>query len=155
MTIDRVTEDKRRYMPLLLEADEQESMIERYLDEGEMYVMSDGGAAVAVCVLVPYGGRDVEIRNPAVAAEYRGRGYERMMIGHALDVCRPRYGRVYVGTGDVPSTVGFYRACGFRHSHRVANFFTDNYDHPIVECGTVLRDMVYLVIEPDRSCAKF
>jgi len=25
----------------------------------------------------------------------------------------------------------------------VKNFFTDNYDHPIIECGILLRDMVY------------
>lgn len=155
MTVERIIENKRQYMPLLLEADEQESMIERYLDRGEMYVMSDGGSAVAVCVLAPYGGQDIEICNLAVAAGYRRRGYGRMMIDYVLDKCRGRCCHVYVGTGDVPSTVGFYRACGFRPSHRVANFFTDNYDHPIVECGTVLQDMVYLAIEPDRHPVKF
>ena len=40
-----------------------------------------------------------------------------------------------VGTGDVPGTLGFYRNCGFKYSHRIKNFFTDNYDHPIVEDG--------------------
>ena len=33
---------------------------------------------------------------------------------------------------------------GYAESHRVKNFFTDHYDHPIVEAGVVLRDMVYL-----------
>lgn len=27
---------------------------------------------------------------------------------------------------------------------RIKNFFTDNYDHPIFECGVQLIDMVYL-----------
>ncbi len=49
-----------------------------------------------------------------------------------------------VGTGDVPSTVGFYLHCGFTYSHRVENFFTDHYDHPIIEDGIRLKDMVYL-----------
>ncbi len=49
-----------------------------------------------------------------------------------------------MGTGDVPSTVGFYRHCGFVYSHRIGNFFIDNYDHPIVEDGIRLKDMVYL-----------
>ena len=26
----------------------------------------------------------------------------------------------------------------------VKNFFTDNYDHPIIECGVQLSDMIYL-----------
>lgn len=32
----------------------------------------------------------------------------------------------------------------FRISHRLKNFFTDNYDHPIYEDGKLLTDMVYL-----------
>ena len=31
-----------------------------------------------------------------------------------------------------------------RYSHRIPNFFTDHYDHPICEGGVLLRDMVYL-----------
>ena len=49
-----------------------------------------------------------------------------------------------VGTGDTPSTLSFYEHCGFRISHRLKNFFTDNYDHPIYEDGKLLTDMVYL-----------
>ena len=41
-------------------------------------------------------------------------------------------------------TVPFYQRCGFTEHHRVKNFFLDNYDHPIVECGVTLCDMVYL-----------
>ena len=48
-----------------------------------------------------------------------------------------------VGTGDSPKTVGFYEHCGFSYSHRVAGFFTQNYDHPIVEDGKLLVDMLY------------
>jgi hypothetical protein len=49
-----------------------------------------------------------------------------------------------VGTGDSPLTVTFYTRCGFTEYRRVPNFFTDNYDHPIFECGKQLVDMVYL-----------
>ena len=49
-----------------------------------------------------------------------------------------------VGTGDSPLTIPFYVSCGFTRSHVVKNFFTDNYDHPIFECGIQLVDMVYL-----------
>lgn len=41
------------------------------------------------------------------------------------------------------TTVSFYRSCGFEYSHSVAGFFTDNYDHIIVEDGKVLTDMLY------------
>jgi len=51
---------------------------------------------------------------------------------------------MYVGTGDVPGILRFYHKSGFRESHRVKDFFTDNDDKPIIEEGVQLRDMVYL-----------
>jgi len=51
---------------------------------------------------------------------------------------------MFVGTGDSDQTIPFYQKCGFTVSHRVFNFFTDNYDHPIFDNGIQLIDMVYL-----------
>ena len=56
----------------------------------------------------------------------------------------PDYTVMYVETGDCPSALSFYKHCGFIESHRVKNFFTDNYDHPMFEDGIQLVDMVYL-----------
>ena len=55
-----------------------------------------------------------------------------------------QYSILQVGTGDSLLTIPFYEKCGFVRSHIVPNFFTDNYDHPIFECGVQLVDMVYL-----------
>jgi hypothetical protein len=41
-------------------------------------------------------------------------------------------------------TLDFYEKCEFKRSHVVKNFFTDNYDHPIIEDGKQLVDMIYL-----------
>ncbi|KUK98770.1 MAG: Acetyltransferase [Methanoculleus marisnigri] len=49
-----------------------------------------------------------------------------------------------VGTGVRPRSLRFYERCGFAVSHRVENFFVDNYDHPIFDCGEELVEMVYL-----------
>jgi len=57
------------------------------------------------------------------------------------------YKTMLVGTGDCDSILNFYHKCGFTESHRVENFFTDNYDHPMFEDGKQLVDMVYLKIE--------
>ena len=48
--IKKVMGDKRKYMNLLLLADEQEDMIEKYLDRGKMYVLDDNGVK-AECVV--------------------------------------------------------------------------------------------------------
>ena len=51
MKIREVNENKKQFILLLLLADEQESMVERYLEKGTMYVLEDndekgnGGAA--------------------------------------------------------------------------------------------------------------
>ncbi len=55
-----------------------------------------------------------------------------------------KYSVLQVGTGDSLLTVPFYEKCGFIRSHVVKNFFKDNYDHPIYECGHQLLDMIYL-----------
>ena len=41
--------DKRKYMGLLLLADEQESMIDKYLERGEMFVLNDNGVKSWMC----------------------------------------------------------------------------------------------------------
>ena len=51
---------------------------------------------------------------------------------------------IILGTGETPSTFRFYNSCGYVYSHRVPNFFTDNYIAPIIEEGVTLRDMIYL-----------
>ena len=52
-----------------------------------------------------------------------------------------RFKAMFAGTGDSKQTVGFYQKCGFVYSHTVPDFFTLNYDHPIIEEGKVLKDM--------------
>lgn len=44
----------------------------------------------------------------------------------------------------MPWAIQFYRKNGFYLSHRIHNFFIDNYDHPMFENGVQLVDMVYL-----------
>ena len=51
---------------------------------------------------------------------------------------------MFVGTGDSPLIIHFYEHCGFILSHKVKNFFTDNYDHPIYDNDIQLVDMIYL-----------
>ena len=144
--IREVTADKKRYLELLLLADEQEDMIDRYLERGTMFVLDDKGVK-AECVVTDEGEGVLEIKNIAVYPEYQGRGYGKTFI----DFIAERYSEVFdvlqVGTGDSPLTVPFYERCGFRRHHTVRDFFTDNYDHPICEAGVQLVDMVYLRLD--------
>ena len=143
MKIREVSTGKKAYLDLLLLADEQESMIDRYLERGRMYVLEDP-EAVAVCVVTEEGEGILELKNIAVAPSAQRRGYGKAFIFYLLDRFRGVYTEMQVGTGDSPLTVPFYEACGFRRSHVIKGFFTDHYDHPIYECGKQLVDMVYL-----------
>ena len=90
------------------------------------------------------GGSVLEIKNIATVPAHQGKGYARALIDFIVRTYADQYSVLQVGTGDSPLTVPFYEKCGFVRSHVVPNFFTDNYDHPIYECGVQLIDMVYL-----------
>lgn len=143
MEIHKIMHNKKDYIDLLLLADEQEDMIDLYLDRGEMYILEDDGVK-AVAVVTDEGDRVAEIKNIAVSRESQGRGYGRCMIEYLCDKYMHTYEYMQVGTGDSPLTIPFYEKCGFERYDVIENFFTDNYDHPIYECGVLLKDMIIL-----------
>lgn len=143
MEIRELKENKKQLLSLLLLADEQENMIDRYLDNGTMFILDDNGIKCE-CVVTDEGNGVLEIKNLAVYPEYQGKGYGRAMIDFVAAKYKGQFSVLQVGTGDSPLTVPFYEKCGFSRSHRVKNFFTENYDHPIFECGVQLVDMIYL-----------
>lgn len=149
LIFQEITEDKKAYLELLLLADEQEDMIDRYLDRGRMFAAYEKGhadkpeEAVAVCVVTKEDPSAIEIKNLAVREDMQGKGIGRYMIDRVCSICGKVRSIVLVGTGESRETVGFYEKCGFTYSHRIKDFFIDNYDHPIVEGGVLLRDMVY------------
>ena len=147
MRIREVNENKKQFISLLLLADEQESMVDRYLEKGTMYVLEDNDVK-AECVVTDEGNEILEIKNIAVDPENQGKGYGKTLIDFLAIKYADEYSILQVGTGESPLTVPFYEKfyekCGFVRSHNIPNFFTDNYDHPIYECGVQLIDMVYL-----------
>lgn len=143
MQIVEIKENKKEYIDLLILADEQESMVDEYIDRGRMFVLDDNGIK-AECVVTDEGDGVLEIKNIATATESQKKGYAKRLIEFVENEFRDEFTYVKVGTGDSPLTLPFYEKCGFLEIYRVENFFTDNYDHPIIECGVVLTDMVYL-----------
>ena len=143
MRIIEINENKKQYLDLLLLADEQEDMIDRYLEKGKMYVLDDNGVKCE-CVITDEGNGVLEIKNIATVPEYQGKGYAKALIEFIIKQYQRQYSVLQVGTGNSPVTIPFYEKCGFVRSHTVPNFFTDNYDHPIYEGGAQLVDMIYL-----------
>ncbi len=127
----------------MLLADEQEDMVDKYIDKGVMYVLDDNGIK-GECVITDEGGGVLEIKNIAILPKWQGKGYGRALIDFISAKYREKYSVLQVGTGDSPLTIPFYEKCGFTRSHSIKNFFTDNYNHPIYECDIQLVDMIYL-----------
>lgn len=143
MQITEIKENKKQYLALLLLADEQEDMIDKYIEKGTMYVLDDNGIKCE-CVVTDEGNGILELKNIASVPAYQKKGYGKTMIDFLIHKYKDQYQILQVGTGDSPLTVPFYEKCGFVRSHKIKNFFTDHYDHPIYECGVQLVDMVYL-----------
>lgn len=143
MKIKEIKENKKQFLPLLLLADEQESMIDQYINRGTMYVLDDNGIKCE-CIVTDEGKGILEIKNIAAEPGYQGKGYGKALIDFVAMKYKGEYSILQVGTGDSPLTVPFYERCGFVRSHSIENFFINNYDHPIYECGVQLINMVYL-----------
>ena len=79
MTIIEVIKNKKQFLSLLLLADEQENMIDRYLERGTMYVLNDNGVK-AECVVTDECNGILEIKNIATVPEYQGKGYAKALI---------------------------------------------------------------------------
>ena len=91
MEIREVLTERRRYMELLLMGDEQEDMIERYLERGEMFALHEGDVPVAVCVITQEAENLFELKNLAVSPGFRRRGYGSRLVEQML--------RRYAGPG--------------------------------------------------------
>lgn len=143
MIIEKIKQDKKQFLDLLLLADEQENMIDKYLPHGDLFALYDSDLK-SICVVVPINSDTCELKNIATYEKYQGKGYGRALINFISEYYKSEYKTMLVGTGETPTTLNFYLRCGFEISHRLKNFFTDNYDHPIFDGHIQLTDMIYL-----------
>ncbi|HAQ38582.1 MAG TPA: GNAT family N-acetyltransferase [Saprospiraceae bacterium] len=143
MKIVKITENKKQFLDLLLLADEQENMIDRYLPQGDLFALYDDDLK-SVCVVLPVNSETCELKNIATYEKYQGKGYGRALINFISEYYKHDFQTLLVGTGETPAILSFYESCGFEKSHRVKNFFTDHYDHPMFDGDIQLVDMIYL-----------
>jgi GNAT superfamily N-acetyltransferase len=141
--IKKITNNKKQFLNLLLLADEQEDMIDKYLPQGDLFALYDGDLK-SVCVVLPINSETCELKNIATVKKYQGKGYGRELINFISLSYKKQFKTMLVGTGETPAILSFYQSCGFTSSHRIKNFFTDNYNHPMFDGHIQLIDMIYL-----------
>ena len=142
LRIEEIGGDKKQYLPLLIIGDESERMIDRYIADSDLFIGFIDEKPIAACAAMDIDDSTVEIKNLAVDPMYRRQGIGGRMLEHVEAVNRQKM--IILGTGETPSTLRFYAGCGYTYSHRIPDFFTDNYPDEIVEEGITLHDMVYL-----------
>lgn len=145
MKIKKITEGKEQFMDLLLLGDEQESMVNKYLERGNLFALYDTDLKT-VCVVTQENENTCEIKNIATYEKEQEKGYGSLMIKHIIENYKDKCDTLLVGTGDDDKIISFYKKFGFVYSHTIKDFFIDNYDHEIFENGRQLRDMVYLKV---------
>lgn len=94
----KITGDRSGYLSLLLEADEDEAMLGRYLDSGTMYALTEDGVTVCIAIVVMRG-QEAELMNIAVPSCLRGRGHGSNMLSCIIHELSGRCTRLVVGTG--------------------------------------------------------
>lgn len=142
-----ITQQKEAYLFLLLLADPEKEMIERYLDKGRLFALDAQQQAIAVAVVVDCGDGECELKNLAVAEAWQNQGIGSKMIAELCKIFGD-YQRMLVGTaGSSIQALHFYQKNGFVYHHTVANFFVDYYQRTIFENGVPCVDMIYLVKE--------
>ena len=138
-----VRDNKKEFLDLLLLANEQEDMIDKYLDRGTLFALYDSNLK-SICVVTEEGSDIFEIQSLATYPQFQKKGYGRCLVDHVCNYYKGKGRTMIVGTGDSPTIVPFYEKSGFVFSHRRENYFLEYYNKPIFEAGVQLRDKVYL-----------
>jgi ribosomal protein S18 acetylase RimI-like enzyme len=135
-------------MPLLLLADDSESQVRSYCQQGDLFVLRADDVATGITLAIQEPGGDVELKAVGVAPDRQGKGVGQRMIAMVLAELRAAgVRRVTVGTGSCGiGQLAFYQKAGFRLWKIERDFFTAErgYREGIEENGIPLRDMVWM-----------
>ena len=142
VVIKKEKDNKEQYIDLLLEADPSKEMIQKYIKNGELFVLKykDETACVAVVTIVDE--NTCELKNIVTVKKYRGNGFAKKMIKYLEDNYKTRYEKMLVGTTE--NNIPFYVKQGFaKYEKTIKNYFIDNYDKEIKDGDLVCTDMYY------------
>ncbi len=138
--LEQITENKKQYLDLLLLADPNESAVDAYLPEGEVFVLKREDNVLCQAVLTGRDDGQLELKNLATPEEHQCKGFAGNLIARLITLYQNDYEYLYVGT----SNPAYYEKLGFQYAYTVKNFFLENYPEPIIDGGVQCIDMIYL-----------
>jgi predicted GNAT family acetyltransferase len=92
LEIKKIEVNKLEYKDLLLEADPEIDVVEKYIDTGDMYVLfEDDGTPVAEIIITKVNDEECELKNIATSKLVRGKGYAGILISHVFEIYSKEY----------------------------------------------------------------
>ena len=145
-------EQRERFLPLLLLADESLEQVRSYMQRGDLFAFVDrDGAAVGVVLTIPDADGSVELKAVAVDSTRQNLGIGRRMLAAVLEELRNRgVRRAVVGTANAGiGQLAYYQKAGFRLLRIERDFFSPARGYPAVmeDNGIRLRDMVWMDLD--------
>lgn len=142
INIKKERDNKEQYLDLLLQADPSKEMINKYLTDGELFVLTYNDEPVCISVVTKIDNDTVELKNIATKENYRGKGYAKKMIKYLVDNYKTRYKKMIVGTTE--NNIPFYVKQGFdKYEKTIKKFFIDNYNEELWDENMQCVDMYY------------
>ena len=142
IVIKKEKDNKEQYLDLLLEADPSKDMINNYLRDGELFVLTYKETIACVAVVKKIDDETIELKNIVTKEEYRGQGYGKKMLKYLADNYKQKYKKMLVGISE--NNIPFYVKQGFdKYEKTIKNYFVDNYDEEIWDGDLQCIDMYY------------
>lgn len=142
IVIKKKKENKEQYMDLLLEADPSKDMINNYLKDGELFVLTYKDDVACIAVISEINDETIELKNISIKKEYRGQGLGKKMLKYLADNYKQKYKTMIVGTSE--NNIPLYVKLGFdKYEKTIKNYFIDNYKEEIIDGNTKCIDMYY------------
>ena len=111
IVIKKEKDNKEQYLDLLLETDSEKEIIEKYLKDGELFVLTYKEEVVCVAVVSKIDEDTVELKKIITKKEYRRQGYGKKMLKYLTDNYKQKYEKMIVGTKE--DSIPFYVKQGF------------------------------------------
>ena len=142
INIKKEKENKEQYMDLLLKADPSEEMINKYLKNADLFVLTYNEDIACIAVVTKIDEDTVELKNIVTKKEFRGKGYGKKMLKYLADNYKTKYKKMIVGTTE--NNIPFYVKQGFdKYEKTIKKFFIDNYDEEIKDGELTCTDLIY------------
>ena len=142
VNIKKERKNKEQYLDLLLKADPSKQNIDKYLSNGELFVLKYKENVATVAVVTTVSNNTIELKNIVTKEEYRKKGFSKKMIKYLVDNYKTKYEKMIVGTTE--KNIPFYVKQGFdKYEKTIKNFFIDNYEEEIKDVELTFTDLIY------------